>query len=164
MVRTVRVRLEVPADDKNVSPLVRPSLARLCSTGILSDRWLGKGAPTQEDRNTASMRLYSSTASRFGDWSLVQELLKTMDAVAKEVRSDGRCEKANISNIAQRYVLETPAVACVLIGVRNTDHLEENVRTHSFYLKEEERAAIDAVVAKRNGPKGDVWDIERGSM
>jgi aryl-alcohol dehydrogenase-like predicted oxidoreductase len=135
-----------------------------CLTGILSDRWLGKGAPSQEDRNTASMRMYSSTASRFGDWSLVQELLRTMDAVAKNVRADGRCEKANISNIAQRYVLDTPAVASVLIGVRNTDHLEENVRTHSFQLKQEERDAIDAVVAKRKGPTGDVWDIERGSM
>lgn len=138
--------------------------ARSCSTGILSDRWLGKGAPSQEDRNTASMRMYSSTALRFGDWSLVQELLRTMDVIAKEVRFDGRCDKANISNIAQRYVLDTPAVASVLIGVRNTDHLEENIRTHCFELKEEERTAIDAVVAKRNGPKGDVWDIERGSM
>jgi aryl-alcohol dehydrogenase-like predicted oxidoreductase len=108
--------------------------------------------------------MYSTTASRFGDWSLVQELLRTLDAVAKNVRSDGRCPKANIANIAQRYVLETPAVASVLIGVRNTDHIDENVRTHSFQLKEDERDVIDAVVAKRRGPSGDVWDIERGSM
>lgn len=87
-----------------------------------------------------------------------------MDAIAKEVRIDGRCEGANISNIAQRYVLETPAVASVLIGVRNTDHIKSNVRTHLFQLKPEERDAIDAVVAKRKGPSGDVWDIERGTM
>ena len=136
----------------------------LLTLGILSNEWLGRGAPTQEDRNTASMRMYSSTAQRFGDWSLVQELLKTLDAVAANVRNDGRCDKANISNIAQRYVLETPAVASVLIGVRNQNHLAENVRTHSFQLNQDERAAIDAVVAKRKGPTGDVWDIERGSM
>jgi len=29
-------------------------------------------------------------------------------------------------------------------------------------LKQDERDAIDAVVAKRRGPIGDVWDIERG--
>ena len=133
-------------------------------SGILSNRWLGKNAPTQEDRNTASMRMYSSTAARFGDWSLVQELLRTMDAVARTVRAEGRCANASIANIAQRYVLETPAVASVLIGVRNTDHIEENVRSHSFQLKPEERDAIDAVVAKRQGPRGDVWDIERGNM
>lgn len=132
------------------------------ASGILSDEFLGKPAPTQEQRNTASMRMYSATASRFGDWKLVQELLQTMDAVARDVRNSGRCPQANISNIAQRYVLETPAVASVLIGVRNTEHLLENARTHSFTLNEDERNAIDRVVAKRNGPKGDCWDIERG--
>lgn len=131
-------------------------------SGILSDRYLGKGAPTQEEKNTASMRMYSSTAARFGDWKLVQDLLKTMNAIAHEVRSDGRCAGANISNIAQRYVLDTPAVASVLIGVRNQDHIEDNVRTHAFELTQAERDAIDAVVAKRSGPRGDVWDIERG--
>jgi aryl-alcohol dehydrogenase-like predicted oxidoreductase len=131
-------------------------------SGILSNRYLGKAAPTQEEKNTASMRMYSSTAARFGDWKMVQELLKTMDAVAGEVRSDGRCAEANISNIAQRYILETPAVAAVLIGVRNQDHIAENVRSHAFTLNADERDAIDKVVAKRKGPKGDVWDIERG--
>jgi aryl-alcohol dehydrogenase-like predicted oxidoreductase len=66
--------------------------------------------------------------------------------------------------VAQRYILETPAVASVLIGVRNRDHIVENTRTHSFQLTEGERNAIDQVVAKRKGPQGDVWDIERGSM
>ena len=134
----------------------------VCS-GILSDEYLVKGrAPTQEEKNTASMRMYSATASRFGSWALVQELLQTMDAVAQQVRSDGRCSKANISNIAQRYVLQTPAVASILIGVRNQEHLAENVRTHSFTLKQDEIDEIDKVVAKRIGPRGDCWDIERG--
>ena len=133
------------------------------SLGILSNRWLGKNAPTPEDRNTASMRMYSSTAARFGDWKLVQELLRTMDAVAKNVRNDGRCADANISNVAQRFVLDaTPAVASVLIGVRNQDHITENIRTHSFQLNQDELDTINAVVAKRKGPVGDVWDIERG--
>jgi aryl-alcohol dehydrogenase-like predicted oxidoreductase len=132
------------------------------ASGILSNLYLGKSAPSQSERNTASMRLYSSTAARFGDWQLVQELLRTMDEIASQVRKDGRCPAANISNVAQRYVLETPGVAAVLIGVRNQDHIEENVRTHSFQLKPDERDAIDRVVAKREGPKGDVWDVERG--
>lgn len=134
------------------------------ASGILSNLYLGKGPPSQADRNTASMRLYSSTAARFGDWQLVQELLQTMNAIAADVRKDGRCADANISNIAQRYVLETPAVASVLIGVRNQEHIAENVRTHSFQLNQDERDAIDKVVAKREGPKGDVWDIERGML
>ena len=133
-------------------------------SGILSQRYLGKGAPTQEEKNTASMRMYSNTAARFGNWNLVQELLQTMDAIAKGIREDGRCPKCTVANVAQRYVLQTPAVASVLIGVRNQDHIAENVRTHSFELRQDEREAIDAVVAKRKGPEGDVWDIERGTV
>jgi aryl-alcohol dehydrogenase-like predicted oxidoreductase len=133
-------------------------------SAILSNKYLGKGPPTQEEKNTASMRLYSNTAARFGSWSLVQELLQTMDAIAAEMRSAGRCPDCNISNIAQRYVLDTPGVASVLIGVRNKDHLAENARTHSFQLTSGEKDAIDAVVKKRNGPQGDVWDIERSGM
>lgn len=132
-------------------------------SGILSSKYLGKGAPTKEEKNTASMRMYSSTADRFGDWKLVQELLQTMDAIAKQVRDDGRSSECSIANIAQRYVLETPAVASVLIGVRNQDHIAENIRTHSFTLTQGERDTIDSVVAKRKGPQGDVWDIERGA-
>ena len=133
-------------------------------SGILSNQYYGTGAPTQEQKNTASMRMYSNTAARFGSWKLVQELLGTMDSIAKEVQSSGRCDDANISNIAQRYVLDTPSVASVLIGVRNQNHIIENLRTHSFALTTAERDAITNIIAKRNGPKGDVWDIERGAI
>jgi aryl-alcohol dehydrogenase-like predicted oxidoreductase len=133
-------------------------------SGILSSRYLGKGAPTKDELNNPSLRMYGSTAGRFGDWKLVQELLQTLDAISKQVRHDGRCAECSIANIAQRYVLETPAVASVLIGVRNQDHIAENVRTHAFTLNQAERDTIDAVVAKRKGPQGDVWDIERGAL
>ena len=133
------------------------------ASGILSEKYLGRTEPpTQEERNTASMRMYSTTASRFGDWSLVQELLRTLQAIAQTVREEGRCPTATLANVAQRYVLQTPAVAAVLIGVRNQDHLKENIATHSFTLTRSEMDAIDRVVTKRKGPKGDVWDIERG--
>ena len=129
-------------------------------SGILSNRYLGKAAPASEDLNTASLRMYGRTASRFGSWKLVQELLQTMDAVAKDVR-ETRCSQATIANVAQRFVLQTPAVASVLIGVRNQDHIAENVRSHAFSLNPDEIEAIERVVAKRSGPTGDVWDLER---
>jgi aryl-alcohol dehydrogenase-like predicted oxidoreductase len=131
-------------------------------SGILSEKYLGRGPPTQEEKNTASMRMYSKTAERFGNWKLVQELLQTMDTIAGEVRSSGRCVDANIANVAQRYVLETKSVASVLIGVRNRNHIAENIRTHTFVLTGAERDVISAILAKRKGPPGDVWDLERG--
>lgn len=132
--------------------------------GILSDRFLGReSAPNAQERNTASLRLYAATADRFGDWQLVQNLLKCMDAVALDVRE--RCPTASIANIAQRYVLDsTPSVASLVIGVRNPSHIAENVATHSFTLTEGERHAIDQIVSQRKGPQGDVWGIERGKL
>lgn len=134
------------------------------ASGILSDKFLGRPPPTQEEKNTASMRLYSKTAERFGDWNLVQELLKTMRSIADNVQSSGRCPDANIANIAQRYVLDSKAVASIVVGIRNQDHLSSNVRTHSFQLTSLERDAINAVISKRDGQTGDVWDLERGSL
>lgn len=131
-------------------------------SGILSDDYFGKAAPSQEQLTTASLRMYSKTASRFGDWKLVQELLQTMNAIALDIRRDGRSSVATIANVAQRFILQTPSVASVLIGVRNRDHVVENTYTHSFSLKPEEIEAIEQVVAKRKGPQGDVWEIERG--
>ena len=131
-------------------------------SGILSEKYLNRGAPTQEEKNTASMRMYTKTAERFGSWKLVQDLLHTLDGVAADVRSSGRCKNANIANIAQRYILDTKSVASVLVGVRNRNHIQDNVRTHSFDLSDAEREAIDAILSKRKGPAGDVWDLERG--
>eukprot|EP00978_Attheya_sp_CCMP212_P012852 scaffold32099_cov50-Attheya_sp.AAC.11 len=133
-------------------------------SGILSERYLRQPPPTPEQKDTASMRMYSNTAARFGSWKLVQELLETLDIIAASVRFSGRCADAAISNVAQRYILETQGVSAILIGVRNQNHIAENVRTHAFQLNADEREAIDAIVAKRDGPKGDVWDIERGNI
>ena len=131
--------------------------------GILSDKYLNRGRPSGGEVDSSSMRMYSGTASRFGSWELVQELLTTMDGVAKNVRDSGRCPGCNISNVAQRFVLDTdPTDGCLLVGVRNDRHIEENVRTHSFKLERAEVEAIEKVVDKRRGPKGDVWELERG--
>lgn len=103
-----------------------------------------------------SLRMYGGTTSRFGGWELQQELLRTMSVAAKK-------HGVSIANVAQRYVLQcSPSVAAVLIGVRNSAHIAENAATHSFALDGEDMAAIRAVIEKRSGPKGDVWDLERG--
>ena len=103
-----------------------------------------------------SLRMYGGTTSRFGGWELQQLLLQAMSIAAKK-------HGVSIANVAQRYVLQcSPAVAAVLIGVRNSKHIAENAATHGFSLDDEDMAAIRAVIEKRSGPKGDVWDLERG--
>mmetsp|Transcript_1241 Transcript_1241/g.3252 ORF Transcript_1241/g.3252 Transcript_1241/m.3252 type:complete len:385 (+) Transcript_1241:44-1198(+) len=127
--------------------------------GLLSEKYLGAPPPdsSQIAAGGYSLSMYTDTASRFGPWSLVQELLRTMADVAKAHPG------ATIANVAQRYVLQaSPAVGALIVGVRNTEHIAENVRTFGFELSGPEMEAISRVVAKRSGPQGDVWDLERG--
>lgn len=125
--------------------------------GLISERFLGAKQPPRAALDTVSLQMYAGSASRFlGDWGLTQELLQTLRGVGEKYQ-------ASIANVAQRYVLDSStAVASVLIGVRNSDHIAENVRTHSFTLDGNDKAAIDAVLAKGRGPVGDVWGVERG--
>jgi aryl-alcohol dehydrogenase-like predicted oxidoreductase len=78
-----------------------------------------------------------------------------MDATAGQSCADGSRAEANISNIAQRSVLQTPVVVVCLVGVRNQDLIAENVRSHSFSLNADDPNAIDKVVAKRKGLQGE---------
>lgn len=127
--------------------------------GLLSERYLGQPPPSADALRAGgySLSMYSATASRFGGWSLVQELLAVMAEVARAHPG------ATVANVAQRYVLQvSPAVGALIVGVRNSEHIAENVRTFGFALSDGEMAAIGKVVAKRAGPRGDVWDLERG--
>lgn len=141
--------------DKKISLLAFGTVG----AGLLSERYLGAQPPAADAVRAGgySLSMYSATASRFGPWSLVQELLHVMDDVARAHPG------ASIANVAQRYVLQSsPAVGALIVGVRNTEHIADNVRTFSFQLSDGEMDAIRAVIAKRKGPRGDVWDIERG--
>lgn len=127
--------------------------------GLLSERYLGQPEPNGFSLDTPSLRMYYGSARRFvGSWELFQELLSTMKAV-------GEKHGASIANVAQRYVLDSsPAVASVLVGVRNSEHIAENVRTHAFTLDQSDKTAIDAVLNKGRGPIGDVYGLERGEV
>jgi len=87
----------------------------------------------------------------------VKELLSVMKEIA-----DRKGEGVKIANVAERYVLQTVGVGSVLVGVRNSNWVASNVATYSFVLEEGEMDEIRKVIGKRKGPKGDVWDIERG--
>jgi diketogulonate reductase-like aldo/keto reductase len=60
-----------------------------------------------------------------------------------------------------RYILGKPAVAYVIIGAVNRNHLADQVELARLRLDDADRAAIAAVTAKRNGPDGDTYALER---
>jgi aryl-alcohol dehydrogenase-like predicted oxidoreductase len=141
------------------------AMARLCAEnsvsllsygalagGFFSGRWLGASEPT--GLTNRSLIKYKLIIDDFGGWDLFQELLRTLDLIARK-------HGATIAQIAARLVLDKPAVAAVIIGATSTAHLEEHVGIFALDLSLKDRAGIDQVLSQRRGPEGDVYDLER---
>lgn len=113
----------------------------LCG-GMLSDRYVGQPEPGPTELNTASLRKYKQMIDAWGGWQLFQQLLAALRAIADK-------HGVSIANVAQRYMLEKPAVAGVIIGARLgvAEHIAENARLFGFALDDDDNQAIATVLA-----------------
>jgi aryl-alcohol dehydrogenase-like predicted oxidoreductase len=111
--------------------------------GLLSERHLGRPEPASGDLATASLRKYKQMIDAWGGWALFQELLAALQAIADK-------HGCSIANIGARYVLDRPAVAGVIVGVRLgvAEHIADNARTFEIVLDADDLAAIEPVLAK----------------
>ena len=111
--------------------------------GLMSDKYLGRPEPERHELNTASLAKDKRMVDAWGGWELFQELLVVLRGVADK-------HGVSIANVAVRYVLERPAVAGVIIGVRLgvSDHYTENAGAFDFSLDVDDRDRIDAVLGK----------------
>lgn len=158
--RTLQVQYSV-LDQRPAKGLVELAAAEgidlLCygtvAGGFLSERWLGVAEP-KEPLENRSLTKYKLIIEDFGGWDLFQELLRALASVAARHGSD-------IATVASRHVLDRPQVAAVIVGARNRSHLPRNLALGAVRLTEEDRAEIDAVIAKSPGLEGDVYTLER---
>ena len=118
------------------------SYGSLCG-GLLSEKFLEHAEPATSVLNTASLRKYKQMIDAWGGWSLFQELLVTLKAIADK-------HGVSIPNVAVRYILDRPAVAGVIVGVRLgvAEHIEDNARVFNFELDAKDRQGLEAVLAK----------------
>ncbi|WP_341913324.1 aldo/keto reductase [Ferrovibrio terrae] len=121
--------------------------------GFLSEAWLDKPEP-QEPLANRSLTKYKLIIEDFGGWALFQQLLVTLQQI-------GQRHGTGIGQVATRYVLDRPGVAGAIIGATSTKHLAANLRVDTLRLDTVDRTALDAVLAQRQGPPGDCYDIER---
>jgi aryl-alcohol dehydrogenase-like predicted oxidoreductase len=72
-------------------------------------------------------------------------LLSTLHQIAQK-------HTVSIANVATRYILDRPAVAGAIIGVRLgiTDHRDDNARVFSFRLEKDDTNSIEEVSKKSN--------------
>lgn len=111
--------------------------------GLLSQKYLGQPEPGRAALNTASLQKYKQMVDAWGGWGLFQELLIALKEVADK-------HGVSIANIAVRYILERPAVAGVIAGVRLglTDHREDNARVFDFQLDAADYERVQSVLSK----------------
>ena len=72
-----------------------------------------------------------------------------------------RKHDVSIAAIATRWVLDRGGVAAVIVGSRYAHHLDSALGMFKVALDADDRAAIDAVLARRRGPRGDTYALER---
>jgi aryl-alcohol dehydrogenase-like predicted oxidoreductase len=121
--------------------------------GFLSDAWICMSAPPAQPANRSLVK-YRLIIEEFGGWELYQDLLVALAAVARR-------HEVTIAQVALRWLLERPRVAAAIVGVGRSDRAADKVAVFSFALDGEDRAQIDAVLQRRAGPRGDVFDLER---
>ncbi|XP_061592562.1 uncharacterized oxidoreductase YccK-like [Cololabis saira] len=117
--------------------------------GLLSEQYLGKAEPNSRvELYTASLSKYKNMIDAWGGWSLFQDLLVTLETVAK--RHD-----CSVASVATRYVLDRPAVGGVIVGCRlgvagAGQHISDSLRSCSSNLRltAEDHAAIEAVTRR----------------
>ncbi len=121
--------------------------------GFLSDAWLGRPEPVAPLANRSLVK-YKLIIDDFGGWPLFQRLLAVLRQVADR-------HHASIANIAVRHVLDRPHVAGAIVGASHPRHLPDTLRIGDIRLAAADHAAIDAVLAERRGPTGEVYALER---
>jgi aryl-alcohol dehydrogenase-like predicted oxidoreductase len=121
--------------------------------GFLTEKYLGTaGIPgVLENR---SLTKYELIIEEFGGFKLFQNLLQTLDSVARK-------HNAGIADVAANYVLQQKAVAAVIIGARNSKHLQNLRKLSKLELNTKEIEHIRAAINRGSDVPGDVYDIER---
>ena len=124
--------------------------------GFLTERWLGKPEPDWARLGTWSELKYGRFIQAAGGWAVFQELLRTIDAVARR-------HGVSMANVACRSILDEPAVGGIIVGARlgASEHIEDNRRLFGFSLDANDRREIEAAVQTLRPLPGDSGDEYR---
>ena len=111
--------------------------------GFLSENYKDKPEPTRSELYTASLQKYKNMIDAWGGWILFQELLVVLDEIAKK-------HHVSIANVAAKFVLDEPAVAGVIIGVRLgiAEHMSDNARLFSINFDKGDKEKIISVTSR----------------
>lgn len=132
--------------------------------GFLTDRWLGAPEPPNGIKAPArapatalpnrSLTKYRLILDEFGPWQLFQDLLQTLARI-------GRRHRAPLAAVALRAALDRPGAAAAILGATGAHHLPDTLQGLDLHLDAQDRATLEAVLARAQGPAGPVYALER---
>jgi aryl-alcohol dehydrogenase-like predicted oxidoreductase/enamine deaminase RidA (YjgF/YER057c/UK114 family) len=124
--------------------------------GLLSARWQARPEPPKDDLKTWSLMKYGRFMQAAGGWKALQRVLDVAATIATK-------HDVSISNVACRHILDSPAVAGVIIGARlgERSHIDDNARLATLRLDAADRAALRDVLATLTPIPGDCGDEYR---
>lgn len=124
--------------------------------GFLTDRWLGKAEPAMDELETWSQMKYKRFIDAAGGWAPYQNLLSAIDRSARRLG-------VSMANVSVRWMLESPAVAGVIVGARlgRSEHIEETARLFDFEIDAGSRGEIEEALAAMDPIPGDCGDEYR---
>ncbi len=119
----------------------------LCG-GFLAEKYLNQPEPRGGDLSTVSLRKYKNMIDAWGGWSLFQDLLQVLQAIAQKHSTPEH--PVSLANVATRCILDQPTVAGVIVGARLgiAEHRADNERVFALALDEADRAQIQAVTER----------------
>uniref|UniRef100_A0A803N285 NADP-dependent oxidoreductase domain-containing protein n=1 Tax=Chenopodium quinoa TaxID=63459 RepID=A0A803N285_CHEQI len=114
--------------------------------GLLSEKFLDTNLAIPfagPSLNTPSLQKYKRMVDAWGGWSLFQTLLQVLNKIARK-------HGVPISTVAVKYILDQPAVAGSMIGVRLglSEHIKDANAVFSLALDEEDVDSIRDVSSR----------------
>ncbi len=120
------------------------------SGGFLSEKWIGK----EFNPENRSLVKYQQVIEDTLGWDGFQKILLLLQDIANK-------HGVSIANVATQYILTRPSVGACMVGVRNSKHVESNVKIFSFDLDEDDLSQIENFVKKYPILEGDPFELER---
>merc|ERR1712094_15104 len=130
--------------------------------GLLSDEFLGvPQSQAQNKLGSVSRRMYWSSLQRWSsNWSLFQKLLQTLKEIGQR-----KTPQMPIAAVACAWALQQMetlgAGGALILGVRDTGHLEEHIALLNGNSRLEMNE-MKEILDEGNRPVGDIWYQERG--
>ena len=121
--------------------------------GFLAERYMGKEYEAPETRSQVK---YMQIIEDSLGWDGMQKLLPVLKAIADH-------HGVTIANVATQYILNQKSVGAVMVGTRNSKHVQSNLQTLAFDLTEDEMKQIRDFVNQYPTPEGECYELERTS-